>query len=372
MRLHSASQFLRVACLLWLGSVGLCQAHVVQQMFGEFRPIEGSWEFEVLFDAGYADPETRGDLDAPQPTRQWLVDRDSVAQALLRVQTEAYLREILKFSAGSISFEWDVRFLDFDSDPPDFPRLLNDGAYLRVLITPRAGDLVSGLSINLASSAQPNFVVGMSEGGEERYLTLNPGGSELLVNPLEIPGGSASGTAFLQGFLHVVPKGLDHILFVVGIFLLQRSWRSLLSQSLAFTAAHTITLGLAAAGKISVPSEIVEPVIALSITALAVENLFVKEAKPWRLGVVFLFGLVHGLGFAGVLSTWIRPGDRFLTSLLSANLGVEAGQLLVLLVAWLLTFHIHRGNAWPKFRKWSCVILALTGFWWFAERVNWL
>ncbi|RYD65515.1 MAG: hypothetical protein EOP83_07230, partial [Verrucomicrobiaceae bacterium] len=108
------------------------------------------------------------------------------------------------------------------------------------------------------------------------------------------------------------------ILFVLGIFLLQRRWKPLLSQSLAFTAAHTITLGLAAAGHVSVPGKIVEPLIALSITALAVENLFIREAKPWRLWLVFAFGLVHGLGFAGVLSTWIRPGEGFFVTLVSA------------------------------------------------------
>lgn len=166
----------------------------------------------------------------------------------------------------------------------------------------------------------------------------------------------------------MVPRGLDHILFVLGIFLLQRRWQPLLKQSLAFTAAHTLTLGLAAAGWVKIPGAIVEPIIALSITALAVENLFVRELKPWRLWLVFGFGLVHGLGFAGVLSTWIQPGQQFFPTLITANLGVELGQLAVLATAWALTLRWHASRAWQPARSAFCIAIALSGLWWCAER----
>ncbi len=104
------------------------------------------------------------------------------------------------------------------------------------------------------------------------------------------------------GYTHILPKGLDHILFVLGIFLLSPRWKTMLLQVTAFTVAHSITLGLSIYGIVSLPSAIVEPLIALSIAYVAIENLFTRELKPWRLALVFMFGLLHGLGFAGVLS----------------------------------------------------------------------
>ena len=112
---------------------------------------------------------------------------------------------------------------------------------------------------------------------------------------------------------HILPKGLDHILFVLGIFLLSPRWKTMLLQVTAFTVAHSITLGLSIYGIVSLPSRIVEPLIALSIAYVAIENLLTRELKPWRLALVFMFGLLHGLGFAGVLRELGLPREEFLT-----------------------------------------------------------
>ena len=101
---------------------------------------------------------------------------------------------------------------------------------------------------------------------------------------------------FALGFTHILPKGLDHILFVVGIFLLGSRWRSVLMQVSTFTIAHSITLGLTMYGIVSLPARVVEPMIALSIAYVAIENLVTAELKPWRLALVFAFGLLHGMG----------------------------------------------------------------------------
>jgi hypothetical protein len=135
------------------------------------------------------------------------------------------------------------------------------------------------------------------------------------------------------GFTHIVPKGLDHILFVLGLFFLSPRWKPLLWQVTAFTLAHTLTLALSVYGVVSLPSSIVEPAIALSILFVAVENVVVGRLTPWRPAVVFLFGLLHGLGFAGVLTELGLPRSQFLTALLAFNVGVEAGQLAVILLA---------------------------------------
>lgn len=132
------------------------------------------------------------------------------------------------------------------------------------------------------------------------------------------------------GYTHILPKGLDHILFVLGLFLLSPRLKTLLLQVTAFTIAHSITLGLSMYGIVSLPSRVVEPLIAFSIAYVAIENLVTRELKPWRIALVFMFGLLHGLGFAGVLRELGLPRNEFLTALLTFNLGVEFGQLSVI------------------------------------------
>jgi hypothetical protein len=141
---------------------------------------------------------------------------------------------------------------------------------------------------------------------------------------------------FLLGLTHIVPKGLDHVLFVLGLFLLGRNWRSVLWQVSAFTVAHSITLGLSMYGLIGAPPSVVEPLIAVSIAYVAIENLVLSELKPWRVALVFAFGLLHGMGFAGVLAELGLPRGEFLTALVTFNVGVEAGQLLVIATAFAL------------------------------------
>ncbi|RYE00431.1 MAG: HupE/UreJ family protein [Sphingobacteriales bacterium] len=138
------------------------------------------------------------------------------------------------------------------------------------------------------------------------------------------------------GFEHIVPLGLDHILFVLSLFLLSPKIKPVLQQSLAFTAAHSITLGLAMCGIIQAPPAVIEPLISLSIAVMALENIFRPTLRKSRILVVFFFGLVHGLGFASSLSTMGLPSGSFFSSLLAFNVGVEIGQLSVILLAFLL------------------------------------
>jgi hydrogenase/urease accessory protein HupE len=146
------------------------------------------------------------------------------------------------------------------------------------------------------------------------------------------------------GFTHIVPHGLDHILFVLGIFLLSSRWRSVVAQVSTFTIAHSITLALTMYGVVSLPARVVEPMIALSIVYVAIENLVIQELKPWRLALVFSFGLLHGMGFAGVLRDLGLPRPQFVTALISFNLGVEAGQLSVIAVAFLAIAYWQRAS----------------------------
>ncbi|WP_284163826.1 HupE/UreJ family protein [Frigidibacter sp. SD6-1] len=174
------------------------------------------------------------------------------------------------------------------------------------------------------------------------------------------------------GFTHILPKGLDHILFVVGIFLLSTRVRPILTQVTSFTVAHTLTLGLGAAGIVNLPSSIVEPLIAASIVYVAVENILRPTLSPWRPMVVFAFGLLHGLGFAGILREFGIPKDDFLLGLLSFNVGVELGQLTVIAICFALVGIWFGGRNWYRQRIVipGSLVIAAVGAFWFVQRVT--
>jgi hypothetical protein len=172
------------------------------------------------------------------------------------------------------------------------------------------------------------------------------------------------------GFTHIVPYGLDHVLFVLGLYLLSGRARTVLWQVSAFTVAHSITLGLSMAGVIAAPPTIVEPLIALSIAYVAIENIFLSELRPWRIALVFAFGLLHGMGFAGVLSELGLPPGDFVTALLTFNLGVEVGQLAVIGAAFVLLGWRWGSRQWYRSRVVAPVsaAIACVAIYWTVER----
>lgn len=176
-------------------------------------------------------------------------------------------------------------------------------------------------------------------------------------------------TFLREGFLHVLPGGLDHILFVLGLFLLSRTWRPLLLQVTTFTLAHSVTLALATLGWVHVRSSIVEPIIALSIAAVAVENIVHPRYTPWRLLVVFVFGLVHGLGFASALGDLHLPTTSLATGLVGFNLGVEGAQITVITLAFFATTWLPDP---ARYRRWIVIpgsaVIAVTGLVWAVQR----
>ncbi len=175
----------------------------------------------------------------------------------------------------------------------------------------------------------------------------------------------AFGRFMSMGFRHIVPEGLDHILFVLGLFLLSTKFRDLAKQITAFTVAHSLTLALSLYGVIQLPSRIVEPLIALSIVFVAVENILTTELKPWRIYIVFGFGLVHGLGFASALRDLGLAHGQFLSALVGFNLGVECGQLAVVALAFCLVGWFRHAKTYRPYvvLPGSCLIAAVAAFW---------
>jgi len=173
------------------------------------------------------------------------------------------------------------------------------------------------------------------------------------------------------GFKHIIPKGLDHILFVLALFLLSSKLKPLVLQISIFTLAHTITLFLGALSIIKIPTIIVEPIIALSIFFIAIENLFTEIIKKTRPYIIFIFGLLHGLGFAGILNEIGITDGLFISSLISFNVGVELGQICVVFSSYIFIALLFQKKSWYRNRitKPLSLIIAAVGFYWFVERL---
>ena len=172
------------------------------------------------------------------------------------------------------------------------------------------------------------------------------------------------------GFHHIIPKGLDHILFVVGLFLLSMRLGPLLWQITSFTIAHSVTLALGILGIVQIPASIVEPLIALSIVYVCVENILSDKLHKWRTFVIFSFGLLHGLGFASVLSEIGLNTTYFITGLIAFNLGLELGQLAVILFCFTVAGFWFRHKEWYRQRITipASAVIASIGVFWFIER----
>lgn len=220
----------------------------------------------------------------------------------------------------------------------------------------------------------PNILRVIEPGRDDGYSVYLSGGDA--TEPIPIAGGREQDAAavFLNyvviGFAHIVPKGLDHILFVVGLFLLSSRLRPLLVQVTSFTLAHSATLALGVLGVVTLPPSVVEPLIAASIAYVAVENIVSDKLQRWRPAVVFGFGLLHGLGFAGVLSEVGISERYFVTALAAFNIGVELGQIAVILGCFLLVGLWYRHKAWYRAAITipASAVIAVIGAYWFVER----
>ncbi len=244
----------------------------------------------------------------------------------------------------------------------------------RVTTITLSGTLPSGaqaIKVNWPQASGPLIL--RQQGVEEPYTGFIESGSsspEIDLKGGGAPTGWQSFWAYIPvGFDHIVPKGLDHILFVLGLFFLSARFGPLLWQVSAFTLAHTVTLALGVLGWVNIPGSIIEPLIAASIVYVAAENIVAAKLTPWRPAVVFAFGLLHGLGFASVLGEFGLPTGQFIPALIGFNVGVEVGQLAVIAAAFLLVGAFlnkewyRRAIAIP-----ASVAIAAVGAFWVIER----
>ena len=239
-----------------------------------------------------------------------------------------------------------------------------------------SGDIPAGtsqLSWYWAESYGANALRVNGPQGEEIHTVYLQAGDR--AEAIDITGATQSaGDIFLNylviGYEHILPKGLDHILFVVGLFLLSTRLAPLLWQVTSFTLAHTVTLALGMLGIVNLSPSIVEPLIALSIVYVAVENIWSKKMTAWRPFVVFGFGLLHGLGFAGVLTEIGLSPSHFVTGLVAFNVGVELGQLSVIALCFLAVGIWFRNKTWYRsyITNPASLVIAVIAAYWVVER----
>jgi hypothetical protein len=223
-------------------------------------------------------------------------------------------------------------------------------------------DLVDVLGSDYHTLANIQWV-----GGSEQFV-FQPDARETRIAIQASASARGAGSFLSLGIEHIL-FGFDHLLFLLALVLRGGNLWSLLKIVTAFTIAHSITLALAVFDILVLPDRVVQAVIALSIAYVAAENLFMKRPVSHRWAVSFLFGLVHGIGFAGVLRELQLPAQEVVWPLLSFNLGVEAGQAMAVVIALPLLI-------WARQFRWepravaavSAVVLAL-GLTLFVERV---
>ena len=173
------------------------------------------------------------------------------------------------------------------------------------------------------------------------------------------------------GFLHVIPLGFDHILFILSLFFYNSNLKSSVIQCSIFTISHSITLGLASVKIITVNTQHVEVIIALSIFVVSFNSIVPSNLKFWRLGFIFLFGLVHGLGFATALKAIGLPKNDFFTALISFNIGVEIAQILIIIGCYYLIAKQFKHKTWYQIKLVQPLSFAICciALFWTIERI---
>ena len=175
------------------------------------------------------------------------------------------------------------------------------------------------------------------------------------------------------GILHIL-EGADHVLFVLSLLLVYTSFKREILLLTVFTLAHSISLIIAGSGFLTLSSRVVEPIVALSITYMAITSVFFKHVKTFgshtnKASVVFIFGLFHGLGFAGLLTDIQVPDERFISSLLAFNIGIEFGQFAIVAAA-LPFIYMFKDKTWyPKVIKVVAIVIAVIGLFWGLQRI---
>lgn len=376
-KINQVLALIMIAVAMLAAGPGAARAHEIRPAIVDLSFVgDGTvrLEMSLILEAALAEVGAEHADTDESPNAAVYDDLRLMDETALAAEFESSRERILdgiRLMAGETRIALDVTSVELDPvGDTDFARLS------RLVLT---GSLPAGAS-EVTFSFDPAFGPSVirvpdDQGGHSYSAYLGDGSPSA---PIPVEGGltMSAGQVFLDyigiGFTHIVPKGLDHILFVVGLFLLSPRLKPLLIQITAFTVAHSVTLAMAMLGVINLPASIVEPLIAASILFIAIENLGTDKLSRWRPYVVFAFGLLHGLGFAGVLTEFGLSPAHFASGLVGFNIGVEVGQLAVVAACYALF------GAWFSDRSWyrarvtmpMSLAIAVIALWWVAERTG--
>ncbi|MCW1914040.1 HupE/UreJ family protein [Luteolibacter sp. GHJ8] len=329
-------------------------------------------------DAAYMLPEFQGDEDEEPKDLVWLRQQGPEGWAKISEATRTFWKDCLKLEADGKELDWSLDIPELkeasppfmtEGEPEELPMIeaviratLPEGVHKLDAAWKEPFGVVLVVTVRKDAEAEVKPIV-----SGERMTLAERGDTDLAPVPRSI------GDWIILGFHHILPLGVDHILFVLGLFLLAPKWRPLLQQTIIFTIAHSITLGMASLGWVDTSSDQasrwVEILIAASIAWVGIENLLVKELGKGRLALVGLFGLIHGLGFASVLSEWLPKDhpEQLAGALFGFNVGVEVGQITVLLGAFALFGWWKDRFVWVKWT--GSVLVGLAGLILVIERL---
>ncbi|MDQ1147238.1 hydrogenase/urease accessory protein HupE [Bacillus sp. SORGH_AS 510] len=267
-------------------------------------------------------------------------------------------------------------YISFPTVSPGETIVFNDGFYFNDTATNYV-DLISASIMGETSEAvlqgkERTWTILVNEvqqeQGQEQTVQPNTSQDQPQSTAPAKETSTTSWVSFLKlGALHIL-TGYDHLLFLLALLLRKQTFKQYAGIVTAFTIAHSITLSLATLGWVTVPSKFVEATIAFSICYVAIENIFRKEIRH-RWSITFLFGLIHGLGFATLLKEMAIPKSHLAVALLNFNLGIEFVQLLIVLLLLPLLMFIQKKKLHGKVVQIGSIIITLLGAFWFIERI---
>jgi hydrogenase/urease accessory protein HupE len=368
---------------MWiLAAAGVAEGHSMKQVRAEITAGDGAWAGSVWLEAWALYPEDGPKVPPGTPGdpgtagHAWVEKLDAADHGVMRKVAAKFLKETFVLTLDGKRLEPEFSYPDYSVELPKLKENDAGNSLVRIDLHGKFPAAASGPLELIWQDDEDEPLALEVKVPQVKLLRLSPRGKavelmEVLADGKVTAGDESSSllTWIQAGFLHILPMGLDHICFILGLFFLQPKWKPLLWQTSAFTLAHSITLAMVVLGVFTIPSSIVEPMIALSIAYVGLENLWVKELKPWRVALVFGLGLLHGMGFASVMKELELPQGQVIEPLVGFNLGVELGQMTVLATAFTVTFWILKKPAFGVVRKVASGMIGVVGLYWTYDRI---
>lgn len=353
----------------------------MKQVRAEISAGDGEWAGSVWLEAWALYPEDGPKIPPGTPGdphtagHEWVEKLDAADHKVMRDVAAEFLKETFVLTLDGKTLEPEFSFPEYTVDLPKLDENDDGNSLVRIDMRGKFPQGVTGaLELSWQDDEDEPLVLEVKS-PEVTVVRIEPRTEPVELMEIDVEGkvkagkGSSLFTWIHAGFVHILPLGLDHICFILGLFFLQPKWRPLLWQTSAFTVAHSITLAMVVLGVFTIPSSVVEPMIALSIAYVGLENLWVKELKPWRVMLVFCLGLLHGMGFASVMKELDLPEGQVIKPLVGFNLGVELGQVTVLAAAFGATFWLLKKPQFNIVRKVASGLIGAVGLYWTYERI---